>query len=151
MLTIYFRDAAHAEVQVCNDAWFRYNLHEITFDDTVVNLIKTIEKTEYYGNYQIAGKFDGGSWLHVSKLSTGCKTAINVYAFPNEVFSVIECGPNALGEICKMQKGNIELPCFLGVSDFENNVCVITSGNKYIIKNHWELIKLMKKCYIRSI
>lgn len=42
-----------------------------------------------------------GRTLKVDSLSTGCKTAILVGAFPTQLVSAIECGENALFQIIK--------------------------------------------------
>lgn len=43
-----------------------------------------------------------GSGVDITNLSTGCKTVINVYTFPNILFSVEEAGRNALEEALKL-------------------------------------------------
>ena len=57
-------------------------------------------------NYTISSKFDGGV-LNIDKLSTGCKTVLNVLYNPDKIFDIRECGDNAIDVLYGLQTGNI--------------------------------------------
>jgi len=54
--------------------------------------------------YAISSRFDGMK-LNIDKLSTGCKTALNVLYNPDKVFDIRECGDNALDVIYALPCG----------------------------------------------
>ena len=56
--------------------------------------------------YAISSRFDGMK-LNIDKLSTGCKTALNVLYNPDKVFDIRECGDNALDVIYALPCGNV--------------------------------------------
>ena len=56
--------------------------------------------------YSIKSRFDGTA-LNVDKLSTGCKTALNVLYNPDKIFNIYECGDNALDVIYAFDEGKV--------------------------------------------
>ena len=54
----------------------------------------------------IESRFDSTK-LNIDKLSTGCKTALNIMYNPNKVFDISECGENALEVIYALEQGNV--------------------------------------------
>lgn len=47
------------------------------------------------------------SYMTLKDISTGGKTYANVLCFPDEIFSIRECGPNAVHAIYSLDKGKI--------------------------------------------
>ena len=45
--------------------------------------------------------------MNIDKLSTGCKTALNILYNPDKVFDIRECGDNALDVIYALPNGNV--------------------------------------------
>ena len=45
--------------------------------------------------------------LDIDCLSTGCKTILNVFYFPDRVFGLKECGNNALNILYQLEKGYV--------------------------------------------
>lgn len=136
MLTVYVARAPKEPI-ILNDYWFNdpYNMKSIDFNDkNVQNLIKMIDGVDYIGKYKFRSKFTGTE-VFVNQLSTGCKTAINIYSFPNEIFSVIECGGNALTEILKMKDGQILIENAAKPSKVNNEYNVIIDGRSEIFKD----------------
>jgi hypothetical protein len=90
----------------CNDAFFDED--GIIGDNLFCkDIIKDIDGAEYIDNYTFKGRFDKFGNLDKIHLSTGAKTALNIYQNPNICFDVCECGNNALCKILKIKEGNI--------------------------------------------
>lgn len=56
---------------------------------TILALRRLISKCKIYSRF-------GEIVLDIDRLSTGCKTVLNVLYFPDEIFCLKECGKNAL-------------------------------------------------------
>ena len=73
--------------------------------------------------FTIRSRFDGMT-LNIDRLSTGCKTALNILYYPDKVFDIRECGDNALDVIYALPAGNIYCDYPLISFDMEKvNVC----------------------------
>ena len=72
---------------------------------------------------------------------------INVYSFPNKIFTAVECGDNALQVLFNLKRGNIYLPYFVLPMAFINEIEVISDGFSQIIHNNKELETLLNKKY----
>lgn len=108
MITIYKDKAdipAGVELVGWNDLFFNQNIIE-RLDMRAEEIIKKIDGAELRGDYRITSGING-ELLNIDKLSTGCKTALNIYYFPEKVFSLKECGDNALDEIYAYESGQV--------------------------------------------
>ena len=114
------------------DSWFNLKHREIEFDRVVVNLIKNIDGCKYVGNYSIKSKFTGMD-VDVMYLSSGCKTAINCYCWPDRIFDLSECGENAIEEILKLPHGNAMFTYEVSIPYEDNKIKVKKNGNMQII------------------
>ena len=123
-------------VQRFNDAFFDLYCDKIKFNKEVVSIIQSIDEVRYAGNCRIFSKFEEGVQLRVSELSTGCKTAINVYSFPQQVFYIGECGVNAIQVICNFDKGNVLVTDFFVPEDFHNQIKVISQRGTMIVDDN---------------
>ncbi|MBR5484908.1 MAG: DUF4869 domain-containing protein [Oscillospiraceae bacterium] len=77
-------------------------------EDTKLNrqLLKEIEKAEYCDSHSFIDRF--GNKLNLMYLSTGCKAALLVAAFPDIEIDIDECGYNARDSIIRhIKNGNI--------------------------------------------
>ena len=93
-----------------NDSFFnKYTFGNLDYTQAK-NIVREIDKVELTEDFKIKSHFTSGE-LDLSKLSTGCKTVLNVVTYPNKVFNVIECGLNALNVMYKISIGNF-LSCF---------------------------------------
>lgn len=128
MINIYLN--CGKEVIHRNDAYFDRNFFlKHAVDDTIKNIIYKIDMCKYTKNGFM--NTQDGSGLAITNLSTGCKTVINVYTFPNILFSVEEAGRNALEEALKLPWGSVvmsTLPILRG-----NNI-----NNVYNIIGVWD-------------
>ena len=88
-----------------NDIYFNQNTVSL-IDDRAAMIIKTIDKSELLSRYMISSRFDGTA-LNIDKLSTGCKTVLNVMYNPDKVFDIRECGDNALDVLYYLPEGNV--------------------------------------------
>lgn len=146
MLKIYIKDINTEDKNYCmfNDAWFDSNVRKIDFNNDIIQIVKLIDEVKYIGDYRFDSKFKPGTAILVNELSTGCKTAINIAAFPDKIFTVAECGDNALQVIFNFKQGNIYLPYFVMPEAFENNIKIITNKTEsQIIHNSNELKNIL--------
>lgn len=105
-------------------------------------IIAGIDGTELVGRFQIKSKFNG-EFLNVDRLSTGCKTALNVYFNPKKVFSIKECGDNALEMIYGFETGMVYSEYPVIPFDFTRVVVVQREKSREIgdyaeLKEWWE-------------
>lgn len=107
MITIYKKKQIpkNMELIVLNDIYFnKFTVSLI--DDKAAEIISKIDNSVMLSNYTISSKFDGVV-LNIDKLSTGCKTVLNVLYNPDKIFDIRECGDNAIDVLYGLQTGNI--------------------------------------------
>lgn len=152
MLTIYrYKDLIDTELKTENDAWFdAIFLEDYYFTDaTVRSLMLSIDKAVPYGTRNMTTPY--GLCASMSFLSTGCKTAINIYAFPDYCFDALGCGNNARVEMLKLQRGRVymsELPC--SDDNFPMNAELVTDSGRLRCGSYEELKDLWQKTYRRK-
>lgn len=90
-----------------NDIQFEYDLDNMIVDKTIEKLMYDIDGSVYIpdGNGSMRTRY--GDLLKLNYLSTGCKTAINVYNHPDKIVDCIECGNNAFEYILSLKNGNV--------------------------------------------
>lgn len=117
MITVYKKSGIPKEMKkiVVNDIFFNQNTVAL-IDQRAEEIIATIDHSELQSRFTILSRFDGGI-LNIDKLSTGCKTALNVLYNPDKVFDIRECGDNALDVIYALPSGNVT--CDYPVISFE--------------------------------
>lgn len=130
-----------------NDRFFDRNVLNYNIDNTVKRLMKTIDNTEYRDGGYIVAKFSPKMCVSITKLSTGCKTAINVYMHPEVIFNAVECGSKALAEVCKLSEGKIYLPTYIPCAKFKNDITVISPKGKRVINNADDLEEGLSRYY----
>lgn len=124
MLQLYVEQENKADVIVSNDIYFDFYIDNVDIDNNIANIIKKIDGVDYVGNHRIISKFDRTP-TSIKHISTGCKTAINIYLNPNVIFNIGECGDNALTYIMNMRNGKAFTSCYIMPYDFENDINVI--------------------------
>lgn len=73
--------------------------------------------------YTISSRFNG-TVLNIDKLSTSCKTVLNILYNPDKVFDICECGDNALDVIYSLPHGNVYCAYpFISFDMKQVNVC----------------------------
>lgn len=108
MITIYKRKKdipQEMEYIELNDVFFNQNTVE-RFDKRAADIISQIDDSKLLGKYKIESKFNQVI-LDVDRLSTGCKTVLNVMYFPDKVFCIKECGNNALEILYSLDCGSV--------------------------------------------
>ena len=94
MITIYKKKAIkNMELVALNDVYFNKYTSDM-LDEKAANIIKKIDCSEMLDKYTIRSRFNGNV-LNIDKLSTGCKTVLNIMYNPDKVFDICECGDNA--------------------------------------------------------
>ena len=94
-----------------NDSWFMQH-RELPDNPIVRSILKNIDDCEYQSKSTfVSNKFSKLGGIYNQFLSTGCKTALNVYFSVDDgtCIDTIECGPNAFTEILRLHNGNILL------------------------------------------
>lgn len=140
MITVY-RDKtdipSSTELVEFNDLFFNQNIME-RLDLTAQEIIKNVDGAALRDDYRIQSGING-DLLNLDKLSTGCKTALNIYYFPEKVFSLKECGDNALDLVYSFASGQVfsEYPI---ISLFLEKVRVCDKTGEKVL-DHYEDLK----------
>ena len=128
-----------------NDIWFQNHVRDIRFGKTEQKIVETIDKVKYAGNRKFKSKFMKGTLVDSSELSTGCKTALNIFTFPDKIFNLAECGENALQVIMNMKHGKAYMNYAFLTDGFNNQIDVIINGETKRINNNQELEFLLEE------
>lgn len=88
-----------------NDVYFNQNTASV-LDERAKKIIVDIDGSTQVGKYKIRSRFDD-IILDIDKLSSGCKTVLNILYNPNKVFCLKECGNNALEIVYSLEQGNV--------------------------------------------
>lgn len=107
MITVYKMNDIPSAIELIriNDIFFNQNTAAM-LDERAAYIIKKIDQSELVGKYAIKSRFDG-MMLNIDKLSSGCKTVLNIMYNPDKIFDICECGDNALDEIYALEQGRI--------------------------------------------
>lgn len=127
--------------KLCNDAYFSYaaSYGMIKFDDFVKRMIREIDKSEYIGDFRIKSRF-GDYTVLIDKLSTGCKTVINIYSMIDRAFFIGECGKNALERIFSLKQGKCYTNTFFIPPKFSGKIdCYFEYTGETLVLNRDEL------------
>lgn len=94
------------DVELYNDNFFNTNTYDTVLKrDDLKRIIEKTEGVSFLGDL-IISKFNGVP-ISLSKISTGCKTLLNIIAFPDKTFSIMECGSNILDIVYTLNNGHI--------------------------------------------
>ena len=105
MLKVYIKVNKENVINI-NDVYFnKYTFRKLDYK-TAKSIIKEIDGVELTQDFKIISKFTNSA-LDLTKLSTGCKTVLNVLYNPNKVFNMSECGMNAVSFIYNLSEGNV--------------------------------------------
>ncbi len=88
-----------------NDVFFNQQTVSL-LDERAGAIIQAIDHSRMLSPFTISSRFDGTT-LNIDKLSTGCKTALNILFNPDKIFDIRECGDNALDVIYALPEGNV--------------------------------------------
>lgn len=107
MITVYKKKTVPKTMEVVriNDVYFNKNTVGM-LDQRAGGVIGQIDNSQMLDQYSISSRFDG-TRLNIDKLSTGCKTALNIMYNPDLIFDIAECGENALEAIYAMEAGKV--------------------------------------------
>ena len=96
-----------------------------------------LEDVKQVSQFKIASKFNDVI-LDIDCLSSGCKTVLNIVYFPNKVFSIKECGDNAIELLYQLNQGAVYSDYAVIPFDMEQ-VMVSSKEQRKIIDNYDEL------------
>lgn len=119
-----------------NDIFFNQNTAN-RLDERSDQVIEKIDGSKHTGKYKICSRFDDVV-LDIDRLSTGCKTVLNVMYYSNKVFCIKECGNNALEMLYGLEEGYAYSDYALIPFNMES-VTVQTKDNSREISDYEEL------------
>lgn len=107
MIKIYKKKAIPKSLELIkiNDQYFNKYTVEL-LDERAAYIIEKIDRSRMVDKFFIESRFDGTK-INIDKLSTGCKTALNILFNPDKIFDISECGENALEIIYTLEQGNV--------------------------------------------
>lgn len=120
-----------------NDLFFNQNTVSL-IDERAAKIIEVIDDARLIGKYKISSRFNGVT-LDIDRLSAGCKTVLNVLYYPDKVFSLKECGNNALEILYNLEKGYVCSEYALIPFDMDSVVVQTKAGKKVI--SDYEVLK----------
>lgn len=143
MITVFKKKAIpkNKELIKINDLYFnKYTSAKL--DKRAEEIIDRIDSSKMIDQYAISSRFDG-TRLNIDKLSTGCKTVLNVMYNPDKIFDVSECGENALEAIYSQEAGNITCDYPMIAFNMQEVEAVDSSGSHIIsdyeaLKEWWK-------------
>ena len=119
-----------------NDLFFNQNT--VSFiDKQAEKIIEMIDGSKLISKYKIYSRFDEIA-LDIDRLSTGCKTVLNVLYYPNKVFCLKDCGNNALEILYHFENGHVFSEYAL-IPFIMDTVAVQSESGKKIINDYEEL------------
>ena len=146
MLKIYIKYANN--VMKYNDEYFDNIFHTIKLNNNHAKIINLIDKSKLdIKNRVIIPKYNKNIPVDLTELSTGCKTALNVYSFPNIAFYANVCGKNALNVILKLKSGAIFIDDYIVFDSFSNEIEVYYLNKSKVIHNDSELTDILDKIF----
>ena len=143
MIIIYKKNAIPktSDVIKINDVYFNKHTSEM-LDEKAKLIIRTIDHSEMIDQYNISSRFDG-TRLNIDKLSTGCKTALNILYNPDRIFDISECGENALEVIYSLEAGKVYCDYPMIAFDMKEVEAIDSSGT-HVFKDYEDLRKWWK-------
>lgn len=88
-----------------NDVYFNQNT-ALVLDEKAGELIELIDGARLISRFKICSRFND-TVLDIDKLSTSCKTVLNVLYNPDKVFCLKECGDSALEILYGLEQGSV--------------------------------------------
>ena len=147
MLTIYKNkkdiptDKEYVEL---NDLFFNMNT-AFLLDDRAKVIIRDVDSSAMISRYKIRSRFNGDV-LNTDKLSTSCKTVLNVMYYPDKVFCLKECGEEAVEMLFAFEKGAVYSDYAMIPFDFDKvEVC---SGGRIAVIDDYEELKTWWEQYV---
>ena len=88
MITVYRLNSVPDDMETVtlNDVFFNRSTSE-KLDDRASEIISKIDDAEMISKYMIRSRFDESA-LNIDKLSTGCKTVLNIMYNPEKGFDI---------------------------------------------------------------
>ena len=99
MLELYERHSPPADGEIIRNPEAAFLELRVTRSNLTETLMREIDKAEYVNEVLFIDRF--GCTIPISRLSTGCKTAIVVEHNPDKIVDLIECGYNARDSIIR--------------------------------------------------
>ncbi|MDE7313726.1 MAG: DUF4869 domain-containing protein [Eubacterium sp.] len=140
MITIYKSKSdilPEQELIILNDVYFNKKTVEL-LDDRADDIIQEIDRAVRIGSYRIQSRFHNVI-LDIDRLSTGCKTVLNIMYNPDKIFCIKECGENAIDLIYGLDTGLVfsDYPTI----SFEMDKVQVVSNGEILAMDDYEQLK----------
>lgn len=110
-----------------NDVFFNQNT-VMKLDERANQIIEKIDASTILSKYKICSRFNDVT-LDIDKLSTGCKTVLNIMYYTDKVFCIKECGNNALAVLYGLECGLVYSDYALIPFNMEKVIVQTKTGN----------------------
>ncbi len=139
MITVYKKKGIPKDLELIrvNDIYFNKYTAAL-LDEKAKQIIRKIDGSDMLDKFSIGSRFDG-SKLNIDKLSTGCKTTLNVLYNPDKIFDIAECGDNALDVIYSLDNGKIY--CDYPMISFDMDKVQVTGSDGPKVVDDYENLK----------
>jgi hypothetical protein len=136
MITVFKKKKTPYDVILLNDIYFnKFTVERL--DGRAKDVVALIDGSELIDNYTMKARFDGAV-MNTDKLSSGCKTVLNIMYNTDKVFDIRECGDNALDMIYSLNDGKVY--CEYPMISFDmKEVKVFDSKGERVICDYDEL------------
>ena len=138
MFNIYLETCGN--VVICNDYFFLKETYNLVLENKKLrDLIESIEDVKFVDNKNIISKFNR-EIVGINKLSTSCKTILNVITHPELIFNSDECGINLLDNLFKVSEGSVFMRSMrYPVCNVENNFSLHLGDREVLFSNTDEI------------
>lgn len=140
MLNIYLETCDN--IVICNDYFFSKKTYNMILENKKLrDLIESIEGVKFIDNRNFISKFNQEA-VGISKLSTGCKTILNVMMYPEFIFNSDECGVNLLDILFRISTGSIFMKSMrYPIDNVKNSFSLHLDGKEILFSNTDEIRK----------
>ena len=118
---------AGKKFRLTNDIYFDANI-QLKNTDIESFILDFVDNAKYVNKDYVSGKFS--EYYEIDKLSTGCKTLLNILHSPDKCFSVTECGNNALEALFSIRDGNVLWEFPMLAFDLDDESCDVEFRGK---------------------
>lgn len=113
-----------------NDAYFAIN-SKIPDTSEARQILDYVDNADYFSDSLFTSRYPYLGTMSGLFLSTGAKTLLNVLQHPDECFTLIECGSNALRLMHLFKEGNVYCPKFGIYVDGDPSCDIICNGKHF--------------------
>ena len=131
---LYKKDVPSGMKVIVNNDQFFQNV-QLQNDEITRKLLSAIDKAEYGNENMFLSRNKELGMIYKDYLSTGCKTLLNAYYYPDICFDMLECGRNVKYLMPLLTTGHLLLENpMIYILDDTNVDCDIVYNKKHYVK-----------------